>query len=713
MGWRISLSFLLAESDESVTLRQTSQLHEEPVWLKGRVAGMSGQHVPITAQRGMSCAQPHEATATARARVGESGVVRPGMTRSEAGLAEPRLAEPRLAEVTLAETPLSGTSSAGTSLSGTSPAGRARPGPDLSGPDLPGPDLPGADLSGGGQSGGDPAGAGHPAAPSGAGVPAAATGAGDAQKGDAQKEASIARRLRARGLVAGATVAAIAAAIHDECEPVFGTTWIRSYRLASGTALADIVEQVKAWYECEGRSAPRFSETLLSAYESGHKRPGPEYLHYLCAVYRAEPTDLGYAARCFCGRSHRYVGVASAGTHIEDGDPRGGCTRGARGKQGADGVSTSAASGVRDHFGGTSEEHEDVLRRTLLQMIAGAGVSPDSRFFGAVDDVRRNLDGALMRSGVAATVLDQWEETAAGYGRQYMTVGPLRLLCDVLLDLGEVRRMCEQRQSIEAQERLCRLAAQLAALTGMTMIDVGDHRLARSFFRTARTAADETGDRALRAWVVAREGLVPLYYGDAREALRLARISQDLAGRTPCAAGAMAPMIEARALAKAGAGRQPKGELAQRAITRARTAFAQLSEDQRADTAFGYTQRQMLFHEGEALAELGAAEADRVLTEALEAYPPTERLDRSLISFDMAMFRLVQGEVDEAVRIGEEAIKDLPADHRPEIVLNRARDLVCAAVAKSGDEARVQGLRDHIAAVTVGTTAVGTTAVGT
>jgi hypothetical protein len=234
----------------------------------------------------------------------------------------------------------------------------------------------------------------------------------------------------------------------------------------------------------------------------------------------------------------------------------------------------------------------------------------------------------------------------------------------------------------------------------MTMIDLGDHRLARSFFRTARTAADETGDRALRAWVVAREGLVPLYYGDAREALRLARISQDLAGRTPCAAGAMAPMIEARALAKAGAGRQPTAELAQRAITRAHMAFAQLSEDQRADTAFGYTQRQMLFHQGEALAELGAAEADRLLTEALAAYPPTERLDRSLISFDMAMFRLVQGEVEEAVRIGEEAIKDLPADHRLEIVLNRARDL-CAAAAKSGGEASVQGLRDHIAAMAV------------
>ena len=130
-------------------------------------------------------------------------------------------------------------------------------------------------------------------------------GSVDLARGNMQKEAIIARRIRAQGLVAGRTTAAIAAAIHDECEPIFGTTWIRAYRLACGTALADIVEQVKARYEHEGRTAPRFSETLLSAYESGHKRPGPEYLHYLCVVYRAEPTDLGYSARCFCGRGHR------------------------------------------------------------------------------------------------------------------------------------------------------------------------------------------------------------------------------------------------------------------------------------------------------------------------------------------------------------------------------------------------------------------------
>lgn len=522
------------------------------------------------------------------------------------------------------------------------------------------------------------------------------SGSSGSADGDTQKEAVIARRIRAQGLVAGRPVSAIAVAIHDDCEPVFGTTWIRAYRLAAGTALADIVEQVKAWYEHEGRCAPRFSETLLSAYESGHKRPGPEYLHYLCAVFRADPDDLGYPDRCFCGRSHRGARVWNDSAH-GGGEP-GALAGGRRGRDGALAGTAGIAGGMRDSFGAQGEEHDDVLRRTLLQLIAGSGVSLDSHFFGAVEGVRRRLDDALLSSGVAATTLDQWEETAAGYGRQYMTVPPLRLLCDVLLDLGDVRRMCETRQSIEAQERLCRLAAQLAALSGMTMIDVGDQRLARSFFRTARTAADETGDRALRAWVVAREGLVPLYYGDSREALRLARISQDLAGRAPCAAGALAPMIEARALAKAGPGHPGATEHAQRAIARAHAVFAQLGSEQRSNTAFGYTERQFLFHQGEALAELGSAEADHVLAAALEAYPATEYLDRSLISFDRAMCMIARGEVEEALRVGEQTISELPDDCRPEIVLRRARGLAGAALARAGSQAEVQSFRDQIAA---------------
>src|SRR5215475_13441577 len=121
---------------------------------------------------------------------------------------------------------------------------------------------------------------------------------------DPQQEIFLARQIRARGLVAGLRPGQIAGKIHDECGPAAGTSWIRSYRLALGISLADVVAQVRAWYVSEGRTVPRFSETLLSAYEGGQKRPGPEYLHYLCAVYRADPPDLGYPDPCFCGRGH-------------------------------------------------------------------------------------------------------------------------------------------------------------------------------------------------------------------------------------------------------------------------------------------------------------------------------------------------------------------------------------------------------------------------
>ena len=115
----------------------------------------------------------------------------------------------------------------------------------------------------------------------------------------------MARAIRAHCLASGQSAADIALMIHSQCGPAFGTTLVRAQRLALGIALADVVAQVRARYVNEGRTAPRFSETLLSSYEGGQKRPGPEYLHYLCCVYQAEPADLGYEGPCLCGQRHR------------------------------------------------------------------------------------------------------------------------------------------------------------------------------------------------------------------------------------------------------------------------------------------------------------------------------------------------------------------------------------------------------------------------
>jgi tetratricopeptide (TPR) repeat protein len=608
----------------------------------------------------------------------------------------------------------------------------------------------------------------------------------------------MARAIRAHCLACGQSAADIALMIHSQCGPAFGTRLVRAQRLALGIALADVVAQVRARYVNEGRTAPRFSETLLSSYEGGQKRPGPEYLHYLCCVYQAEPADLGYEGPCLCGQWHRtpvlrlsgpapaaapepggtgwpagYSGavpgagltappiltaVPSAGEAdaAEPGAPRSAAavarpigrtatqlpareppdpaqpapgpaaTAPAVAPRPAPGPAASAlpaspgpalplpdAGSAHPGQPSVSEVDDDVVRRMLLRLMADPGAAIDGRFFGAVERIRRRLDEALLGATVSVAMLDHWEGMTGEYGRQYMTVPPMRLLCDVLLDLGDVRRMCQQRQPLEFVERLCRLAARLAGLAGITMIDAGDHRLARSFFSTARTAADETGDRHLRAWVAVRESLVPLYYGDPAQAAAAARAAADLAGHQPCVAGVMAPVVEARALARlarARSGGNMRGDTAGRggaggaevrrasaALDRAHEALDQLPEEDRRDTVYGYTERQLLFHQGDALVTLGDNRgADDAFGQALRLYSPAEFLDRALVTLGQAWCRLQAGEPEEALRLSQETLLGLPSQHRPGIVLRSARSLGDAVAAKHGDVPAVRDYREAL-----------------
>ncbi len=233
------------------------------------------------------------------------------------------------------------------------------------------------------------------------------------------------------------------------------------------------------------------------------------------------------------------------------------------------------------------------------------------------------------------------------------------------------------------------------------MIDVGDQRLARSFFRTARTAADETGDRRLRAWVTAREALVPLYYGDPREAAALARAGTDLAGRNPCVAGVIAPVIEARALARlAGRGRREALDRVRGMIDRARDALSELSAADSADTAFGYTERQLFFHEGDALVTLGDYQgATRAFAHALRLYSPAEFLDRALVMFGEARCLAEADEPEQALRLGRDALASMPRQHRTEIVRRAARGLGETVAAR---HVRLPALSDYREALRAG-----------
>lgn len=499
---------------------------------------------------------------------------------------------------------------------------------------------------------------------------------------DQQDEKDVARRIRARGLAAGAPPREIARSIHAQSSSPQHTSLLKAHRLAHGIALDDVVEQVRALFESDGREPRGMTTSLLSCYESGRKTPGPEYIHYLCQVYRGEPAELGYERTCVCGSSHRGSGGAGMPSS-EAGSRR---TRQAEDDPPGEVLTIEGAASGRGE-----EEDDDMLRRTMLRLLGGSGVAAgaavEASVLGAVDRSRRRMDDTLVSGTLSATMVDEWEETVAGYGRQYMTVPPLWLLLESVLDYNEVRRHVGRHQPLELQERLHRLAAELGGLAGIIMIDLGDRRMAQSFFRGSRVAADETGDRALRAWVVAREAIVPLYYGDPVKAAELARQSQDLAGSTPCAAAAMAPALEARAYARlARLGRDVSAREAEDAMNRAESTLSKLPPGHQADTAFGYTERQLRFHQGNVLTSLArsgrAADAQR---SALEMYPESVALDRTLIGLDRATCRLHEGEVEEAMRVGAQVLLDTPAGHRTDIVASRARELDAAVPASCAD----------------------------
>ncbi|MGH3322357.1 MAG: XRE family transcriptional regulator [Streptosporangiaceae bacterium] len=488
------------------------------------------------------------------------------------------------------------------------------------------------------------------------------------------------------------------------------TSLLKAHRLAWGVALDDVVEQVRALFETDGRQPRGLTTSLLSCYESGRKSPGAEYLHYLCLVYGASPRELGYDRPCVCGEGHRDKGARVDAP--AKGEAQDGATARARASSGAsDAIRTRHGSwsstnqvAAASALDGGEEEDDDTLRRTMLQILGGAGFALSGSLLGSIDRIRGRMDETLADATVSPTMLDEWEETVAGYGRQYMSVPPLWLLLEVTLDFSEVRGHVRRRQPIEVQERLCRLAAGLAGLTGIIMIDLGDPRLSRSFFRTARSAADETGDRGLRAWVAVREAVVPLYYGDPSKAVDLARRAQGLAGTTPCAASAMAPALEARALSRlARLGHTDAAGEAERAIQRADVAFTRLPEGEQHDTAFGYTSRQLRFHQGNALTHLASNKARDVQAEALSLYSSSEALDRTLIRFDEATCYLQDREVEEALRLGRQVLLDTPPGHRTDIVVSRARELA-AAVPASCD--RLPATRDFREVLALGPASV-------
>ncbi|GAA3613433.1 hypothetical protein GCM10022419_118170 [Nonomuraea rosea] len=362
-------------------------------------------------------------------------------------------------------------------------------------------------------------------------------------------------------------------------------------------------------------------------------------------------------------------------------------------------VLARAAQDLLDHLRGVTDPTATLLAIMACQDPLPAaenelwpeqgGHTPGSErgvtLYSRLNLARQRMDTTLVGTVLPEAVLDEWEARTIRHGERYITAtAPLELLTDVLGDFEEIGRLCEQRHPIDRHRRLHRITAKLAGLIGMLLINLSRWDLARSFFETARRAAEETEEPALRAWVMLRQSMLPHYYGDPLDSLKLARAAGDLADKQVCAVRAMAPVAELRAKARlAQQGRDASFSArddvlaaAEEARTRAETVLAAVNGS---DPVFGYTHRQMFFHLGEALVELGYFRDGYVyLTQALKLYDHHEQLDRTLIQLDRAFCRVAGGEPEETLRLATQATRELAPEYRWNIVQRRVRQLESA-----------------------------------
>jgi hypothetical protein len=156
----------------------------------------------------------------------------------------------------------------------------------------------------------------------------------------------------------------------------------------------------------------------------------------------------------------------------------------------------------------------------------------------------------------------------------------------------------------------------------------------------------------------------------------------------------MAPVVEARALAMLSGGESKKEvvDQAKRALARARSAFSHMKTEDQEDVAFGYTERQLYFYQGDVLTKLGQTiEAEVVLGQALTKYED-HILDQTLIRLDQAQCRLLDGDLTEAVAIGTRALSLVSDEHLTELIVRPAMMLEQAIMARDPD---APGLDDY------------------
>ncbi len=437
-----------------------------------------------------------------------------------------------------------------------------------------------------------------------------------------------------------------------------GVSALRAWRLACGLTLQETAALIRRQATEAGEPVPLVTHQRVSAWERGEDVPSLRYLNALCRAFGTRPDLLGFGSDY--GTTHPTARTAPV---------------------------RSPCRPLTAHPA-TREDDSDMKRRNLLRSAAAIGVAP--MVFDRITDIRERMSDLFGVSGLSREALECWEETAEQHGLDYRAIPAGQHLLRVAEDFEQVGAALAAPQGLMARNRLHRVAAQLACVAGVLLIDLEKEHEARAWFRTAALAAAETGDRPLQAWIRTREALVAFYYGSPQAAVRLAESAVTLSEGTRKTAAAMAPAVLARARALSG---DRAGAIT--ALRQARDRYQMTRTG--ASGLYVFADRKLAFYEGEVLGRVGDARvAVAAQQEALRLYGRSERIDPALVWISRGNTLIRMGEVDEGMRVLLQATQPLSTEELHGTVLAAVHDVM--ACVPHGQTARysVQEVRDFL-----------------
>ncbi|WP_316528201.1 tetratricopeptide repeat protein [Kitasatospora brasiliensis] len=433
---------------------------------------------------------------------------------------------------------------------------------------------------------------------------------------------SCAARTRAIAKAKGWTTDMTVAVIVECCD----VTLLRAHRLAQGWTRARAVSELIALCDELALDRPSLDAEQLGAWERNARMPRAQTIDLLCRLYRTDAQGLGLAGGYRAGTSVAvFTHSAKPGLPVV-----------------AEHAAVPTLLDVGDQLDAAARSRRRAIERTLASTTLTTGEL-------------ESLDGKLLT-----------------LRRDYVSDPPMMMLARLLTALEEVRQYSEERQPAVVQVRLSEMIAVLSTLTADALMKLGRKEQARDWYGTAKSAADDSGNRELRTRVRVQAAMLPFYYGPLAEAAALTHEAVLLNRGRPSVTGAFAAAAEARVKA-----RQRDEEGARAAIAQACELFERSRQTGQEDDAWAFPYRRLQLYLSGAYTALGdTAQAGRAQEEALRLYPDHTGIDPALLRLEQAMCMVRQRSVSEACQLARATYLAVPEDHRTQILGARAADII-------------------------------------